>query len=134
MQTLSSVQSQLRGLEDENSISRRRVRELEMKLEECKRHVARERTRLIEREELNSLGHGKSTHTIQNKGKGRVVEPPVDTDDERLHERYKEAVDEKKALEALINSLRSHLTRLTSEPASHQNLLTELRNLRDSDS
>ena len=38
------------------------------------------------------------------------------------------------ALEALINSLRSHLTRLTSELASHQDLLTELRNLRDSDS
>jgi hypothetical protein len=38
------------------------------------------------------------------------------------------------ALEALINSLRSHLTRLTSELASHQDLLTQLRNLRDSDS
>ena len=38
------------------------------------------------------------------------------------------------ALEALISSLRSHLTRLTSELASHQDLLTELRNLRDSDS
>lgn len=38
------------------------------------------------------------------------------------------------ALEALINSLQSHLTRLTSELASHQYLLTELRNLRDSDS
>ena len=148
LQTLSAVQSQLRDLEDENSISRRRVRELEMELEECKKHVARERTRLIEREELNDLGYGKTT---QNKGKSRAVELPVDTDDERLHERYKEAVDEKKglstcylqllpshlfalALEALINSLRSHLTRLTSELASHQDLLTELRNLRDSDS
>ncbi|KAF8802092.1 hypothetical protein BYT27DRAFT_7197143 [Phlegmacium glaucopus] len=131
LQTLSAVQSQLRNLEDENSISRRRVRELEMELEECKRHVARERTRLIEREELNDIGYGKTT---QNKGKARAVEPPVGIDDERLHERYKEAVDEKKALEALINSLRSHLTRLTSELASHQDLLTELRNLRDSDS
>jgi hypothetical protein len=64
---------------------------LEMELEECKRQVARERTRLIEREELNDLGYHKTT---QNKGKGRAVEPPVN--DERLHERYKEAVDEKK--------------------------------------
>jgi hypothetical protein len=98
LQTLSAVQSQLRNLEDENSISRRRVRELEMELEECKRHVARERTKLIEREELKDLGYSKTTQTIQNKGKGRAVEPPVDTDDERLHERYKEAVDEKKGL------------------------------------
>ena len=98
LQTLSAVQSQLRDLEDENSISRRRVRELEMELEECKRHVARERTRLIEREELNNLGYGKTTQTVRNKGKGRAVEPPVDTDDERSHERYKEAVDEKKGL------------------------------------
>lgn len=90
---LSAVQSQLRDLEDENSISRRRVRELEMELEECKRHVARERTRLIQREELDDLGHSKKT---QNKGKGRAVEPSVNIDDERLHERYKEAVDEKK--------------------------------------
>jgi hypothetical protein len=37
------------------------------------------------------------------------------------------------ALEALISSLRSHLTRLTSELASHQALLSELRRLRDSD-
>lgn len=88
---LSAVQSQLRELEDENSISRRRVHELELELEECKRHVARERTRLIEREELNDLGSSKK---YQNKGKGKAM----DIDDERLHERYKEAVDEKKGL------------------------------------
>jgi hypothetical protein len=84
LQTLSAVQSQLRDLEDENSISRRRVRELEMELEECKRHVARERTRLIERDELNDLvGYGKTTQTILNKGKGRAVEPSVDIDYEQ---------------------------------------------------
>lgn len=33
----------------------------------------------------------------------------------------------------MINSLRSHLTRLTSELTSHQELLTELRKLRESD-
>lgn len=100
MQTLSAVQSQLRDLEDENSISRRRVRELEMELEECKRHVARERTRLLERDELNDLGRygGKSTQTIRNKGKGRAVEPSVDIDEERSHLRYKDAVEEKKGL------------------------------------
>lgn len=38
------------------------------------------------------------------------------------------------ALEALISSLRSHLTRLTAELSSHQELLFELRTSRESDS
>ncbi len=38
------------------------------------------------------------------------------------------------ALEALISSLRTHLTRLTSELSSHRELLAELRSLRDIDS
>ena len=50
--TLGLVQSKLSHLEAENSISRRRVRELEMELEACKREVAKERTRVIEREQL----------------------------------------------------------------------------------
>jgi len=37
------------------------------------------------------------------------------------------------ALEALITSLRTHLTRLTAELSSHQQLLHELRTLRESD-
>ena len=107
MQTLSAVQSQLRDLEDENSISRRRVRELEMELEECKRHVARERTRLIERDELNDLGRygggsGRATQTMRNKGKGRAVESSVNIDDERSRERYKDAVEEKKGLSLVL--------------------------------
>jgi hypothetical protein len=69
LQTLSAVQSQLRDLEDENSISRRRVRELEMELEECKRHVARERTRLIEREELETWDMVKQPKQFRIKGR-----------------------------------------------------------------
>jgi len=38
------------------------------------------------------------------------------------------------ALEALVNSLRSHLTRLTAELSSHQELLAELKKLREQDS
>ncbi|KDR82315.1 hypothetical protein GALMADRAFT_816004 [Galerina marginata CBS 339.88] len=132
LQTLSAVHGQLRDLDEENSISRRRVRELEMELEECKREVARERTRLFEREELSIRQHNSSYRGgSRSKGKGKAREEPPKIDDERLHARYKEAVEEKK--EALINSLRSHLTRLTSELSSHQELLTELRKLRDSD-
>ena len=77
---------------------------MEMELEECKRHVARERTRLIERNELSQLGgYGKTTQTTRNKGKGRAVEPSVDIDNERSHERYKDAVEEKKGLNNAFN-------------------------------
>ena len=37
------------------------------------------------------------------------------------------------ALEALVSSLRNHLTRFTSELTSHSALLAELRTLRDAD-
>jgi len=42
--------------------------------------------------------------------------------------------DNDTALEALIVTLRAHLTRLTEELSSHQHFLTELRSLRESDS
>ena len=45
IKTLNDVHFRLEHLEEENSISRRRVRELEYELEECKREVVRERTR-----------------------------------------------------------------------------------------
>ena len=106
LQTLSAVQGQLRDLEEENGISRRRVHELEMELEECKREVARERTRLFEREELSIRGHG-DTSSRSGSGNGRGKAKTRDTttaggreaiDDVRLHERYKEVVEEKKGL------------------------------------
>jgi len=58
LQTLSAVQSQLSDLEEENGISRRRLHELEMELEEFKRQVARERTRLFGRQEMSIRGQG----------------------------------------------------------------------------
>ncbi|KAF8895141.1 hypothetical protein BD779DRAFT_1797040 [Infundibulicybe gibba] len=140
--TLTAVQTKLQELEEENSISRRRVRELEMELEVCKREVVRERTRVLEREEAI----GRSQRSLRDlsmredgvkrtKGKARArdVSVMVAPDNADLGERYREAVEEKKALEALIGTLRSHLTRLTSELSSHQQLLLELRNLRESD-
>ncbi|TFK38989.1 hypothetical protein BDQ12DRAFT_735193 [Crucibulum laeve] len=135
LQTLSAVQAKLHQLEEENGISRRRVRELELELEECKREVARERTRLMEREEVivqqqRDLSMNNARRT---KGKARARDVSVSVHEEDLIGRYKEAVEEKKALEALISSLRTHLTRLTAELSSHQELLAELRNMRESD-
>jgi hypothetical protein len=102
------VQGQLSDLEEENSISRRRVRELEMELEECKRQVARERTRLFEREEMSIRGLGDVSYRTSGSGRrGKAKAKARETstagareeiDDVRLHERYKEVVEEKKGL------------------------------------
>ncbi|KAJ7696012.1 hypothetical protein B0H17DRAFT_1270306 [Mycena rosella] len=135
LSTLSVVQTKLHQLEDENSISRRRVRELELELEVCKREVAKERTRILERDEVSLQQREWEAANARGKGKGkaRAAEYSASIDAE-MQERYREVVEEKKALESLISTLRTHLTRLTSELSSHQELLTELRKLRERDS
>ncbi|KAL0576860.1 hypothetical protein V5O48_005125 [Marasmius crinis-equi] len=135
---LNNIQSKLSHLEDENSISRRRVRELEYELEVCKREVAKERTRVMEKESAilqnqRELERALSDARKTIKGKGRARDVSI-TQDADASVRYKEAVEEKKALEDLISTLRSHLTRLTAELSSHQELLVELRSLREADS
>ncbi|KAJ7071857.1 hypothetical protein B0H15DRAFT_85369 [Mycena belliarum] len=132
LSTLSVVQAKLHQLEDENSISRRRVRELELELEVCKREVVRERTRILERAEVTFQQEAASTRA-KGKGKAREADQEASTAGE-MEQRYREVVEEKKALESLISTLRTHLTRLTSELSSHQELLTELRKLRERDS
>ncbi|KAG9223886.1 hypothetical protein CCMSSC00406_0007748 [Pleurotus cornucopiae] len=126
---LNEVQAKLYRLDEENGISRRRVRELEMELEVCKREVARERTRVLEREEM-LVQHKVESERKHAKDKGKQKEQD---DLEVVERRYREAVEEKKALESLISTLRSHLTRLTSELADHKQILTELREMREAD-
>ncbi|KAI0629912.1 hypothetical protein C8Q77DRAFT_1065021 [Trametes polyzona] len=128
--TLSVVQNKLSHLEAENSVSRRRVRELELELEACKKEVARERTRILEQSAMHveppAAGNRPS----------RAQQQKAQEDEAELAQaeaRYKAAVEEKKALEALIGTLRTHLSRLTAELADHKQLLLELRSLRDSD-
>ncbi|KAI0051082.1 hypothetical protein FA95DRAFT_1485994 [Auriscalpium vulgare] len=128
--TLGLVQEKLAHLDAENNTSRRRMRELERELEECKREVARERERVMQREELIIRQRLKNEEALNSKARDDRV--PQQTDEEQR--RYKEAVEEKKALEALISTLRSHMTRLTTDLASHQTLLDELRSTREADS
>ncbi|CDO75300.1 hypothetical protein BN946_scf184654.g8 [Trametes cinnabarina] len=133
--TLTVVQNKLTHLEAENSVSRRRVRELELELEACKKEVARERTRILEqsamREENSSVGlRGRRSQQEQQQQRKAQEE---EADLAGAEARYKAAVEEKKALEALITTLRSHLSRLTAELSDHKQLLLELRSLRDSD-
>ncbi|KAF6741445.1 hypothetical protein DFP72DRAFT_1037363 [Ephemerocybe angulata] len=134
IQTLSKVQSKIQQLNDENGISRRRVRELEMELDDAKRDVARERTRLLEKEDviIQQQKEMAGIASRSSKGKGRARDNEAEEEEDVL-KRYRDAVDEKKALESLINTLRSHLTRLTQELSDHSHLLQELKEMRDTD-
>ncbi|GBE85280.1 hypothetical protein SCP_0704670 [Sparassis crispa] len=138
--TLNLVQAKLAFLESENSTTRRRVRELEVELEACKHEVAKERTKMIAREEVMAPPHAditsKERHRFTNAGRLQKGKAQVRVDDRDMsanESRYKEVVEEKKALEALITTLRAHLSRLTAELSDHQRLLIELRTLRDCD-
>ncbi|KAF9068607.1 hypothetical protein BDP27DRAFT_1326998 [Rhodocollybia butyracea] len=133
---MNTIQDKLSHLEDENGISRRRVRELEHELEMCKKDVARERTRVLQKEgelERAVADARRSVRDVNGKGKARARDTSFSMQEADASVRYKEAVEEKKALESLITTLRSHLTRLTSELSTHQQLLIELRSLRESD-
>ncbi|KAF9049540.1 hypothetical protein BDZ89DRAFT_1242391 [Hymenopellis radicata] len=134
LSAISAVQSKLRQLEAENGISRRRVRELEHELELCKIEVARERSILVQREEFLAQQQRETEleEARRRKGKGKAKARDASLYQEEVS-RYQEIVEEKKALEALVTSLRSHLSRLTQELSSHQALLTELRTLREND-
>jgi hypothetical protein len=104
LRTLSTVQKKLQHLEQENGISRRRVRELEMELEVCKRDVARERTRVLEREETIVQQRRDASYIAaskRHKGKARAKDVSMEGE---LHERYREAVEEKKGLFCLIRN------------------------------
>lgn len=76
-----------------------------MELEECKRQVTRERTRLFDREETSI--RDTSYHTGGGKGRGKAKARDTMAgvreriDDVRLHERYKEVVEEKKGLSSI---------------------------------
>ena len=139
----------LAHLESENAISRRRVRDLERELDACKVEVARERSRVMERESVivqqcDDVQRQTQRTETQGKGKGKAKTIQFE-DDGKLEERYRKVVEEKKgtrfsyilcardltllfaALEALIVTLHTHLVRLTSKLSFHQQLLGELR-------
>ena len=70
-------------------------------MEDCKREVVRERTRLIEREEFRKSDVSlRAASGSRAKGKNKAKDVSgfgrPELDDEKLRIRYKEAVDEKK--------------------------------------
>jgi hypothetical protein len=101
---LNIVHNKIQQLEEENGISRRRVRELEMELEDCKRDVIRERTRLIEQEEML-----KQQQAALRMAKGKARARDFSADTSQLHERYKEVVEEKKGRCCMLYTAALHV-------------------------
>jgi hypothetical protein len=82
-------------LESEHNISRRRVQELEVELERCKKDVAKERTRVLqtEMEDVERQHAATMKAYADRRGKGRAVPSSPTVED---HARYREAVEGRK--------------------------------------
>ncbi|KAF9235173.1 hypothetical protein BU15DRAFT_65077 [Melanogaster broomeanus] len=128
--SLNALQARLTHLENENCVARRRVRELEYELEQCKRDVIRERTRIMESQDAIDTSAARIAGPATSRAKGKEKR---NKEADQQASKYFEIVEEKKALEALITTLRTHLTRVTSDLSSQQQLLEDLRRLRESD-
>ncbi|KAH9058994.1 hypothetical protein EDB83DRAFT_2548255 [Lactarius deliciosus] len=127
-QAMNLLQKKIAHLDTENHTSRKRMKELEHELDVCRQDVERQRTFIAQREDLLVRQQRMEAADSRMKGKARAI------DDARVEQkRYKQSVEEKKALESLIATLRSHMARLTSELATHKALLDELRTLREAD-
>lgn len=93
--TLGIVQAKLSNLEAQNSISRRRVRELEVELEQCKHDVNRERNRVYDREHIISQQRADAKAQKQKLADtARLMEERAS--DAADQSRYKEVVEEQK--------------------------------------
>ncbi|KIO23851.1 hypothetical protein M407DRAFT_26713 [Tulasnella calospora MUT 4182] len=129
---VEELAARLREVERENATSRRRVKELERELEECKEEVHRERTRLYEELEKSRV---QSPDASDRKGKRREValNPEEANGAEFWKARYDEVVEQKEALETLVSTLRAHIARMTKELEERQHDLQELRQIRERD-
>ncbi|KIK80929.1 hypothetical protein PAXRUDRAFT_833216 [Paxillus rubicundulus Ve08.2h10] len=128
--SLNTLHARLTHLENENGVARRRVRELEYELEQCKRDVVKERTRIMESQDAIDISAARIAGPSTTRAKGKEKR---NKETDQHASKYFEIVEERKALEALITTLRHHLTRVTSDLSSQQQLLEELRCLRESD-
>ncbi|CAE6446686.1 unnamed protein product [Rhizoctonia solani] len=128
---LEQLSNVLRELERENSTARRRVRELEIELDYCKVEVERERTRasLQETERTRANERQAANERAERERRARETEEAAKSWESRYHE----VVEEKKALEALVTTLRSHLARMTSEVEEHQRTIDDLRSMHERD-
>lgn len=108
---VEELAARLREVERENATSRRRVKELERELEECREEVQRERTRLVEELEKSRV---QSPDAQDRKGKRR--EAALDPEDAQAAEfwqaRYNEVVEQKEGEHQVC------LLRVLSDPRS----------------
>ena len=93
LKALTILQTRLNQLESQNLVSRRRIQELERELEACKLEVKRERTRVIERDEI-IIAQQRDFQKRRNALAKAAQKIPNLADDDR----YKEVVEEKKGM------------------------------------
>ncbi|KAG9084532.1 hypothetical protein FRC06_004046 [Ceratobasidium sp. 370] len=128
---LEQLSERLRELERENGTARRRVRELEMELEYCKAEVEREKTRANMQEAERTRAKEMQAANEREEQVRRLRQAEAATTE--WETRYREVVEEKKALEALVTTLQSHLARMTSEVEEHQRTIEDLRSMHERD-
>ena len=104
-------------MESENSISRRRVRELELELEECKKEVAKERTKVLERETAEERAAQDKVSRVSKMKASKPVNAVSNEDMEDLRERVSapELVGERIPVEVHMKAIRAGLDRLQSD-------------------
>ena len=98
LHTLTGLQTRLNQLESQNLVSRRRVRELELELEACKLEVKRERTRVLEREQIIV-----AQQRDFQKRRPASKRPAKIEEDNALDDRYNEVVEEKRGKADIFN-------------------------------
>ncbi|QRW06707.1 hypothetical protein RhiLY_05706 [Ceratobasidium sp. AG-Ba] len=128
---LEQLSERLRDLERENGTARRRVRELEMELEYCRAEVERSRTLANIEDAERAQANEKKAANERAEWDRRIHQAEAATSE--WETRYREVVEEKKALEALVTTLRSHLARMTFEVEEHQRTIEDLRSMHERD-
>ncbi|KAG8759815.1 hypothetical protein FRC12_009687 [Ceratobasidium sp. 428] len=131
---LEQLSDRLRELERENGTARRRVRELEMELQYCEAEVEREKTRANTQDAERTREYEKRVENERVERNARDLRlRQAEAATAEWETRYREIVEEKKALEALVTTLRSHLARMTTEVEEHQRTIEDLRSMHERD-
>jgi uncharacterized Fe-S center protein len=91
--SLNTLHARLTHLETENGVARRRVRELEYELEQCKRDVVRERTRIMESQDAIDISAARIAGPSTSRAKGKEKK---NKETDQHASRYFEIVEERK--------------------------------------
>ncbi|KAG8795004.1 hypothetical protein FRC12_019087 [Ceratobasidium sp. 428] len=105
-----------------------------MELQYCEAEVEREKTRANTRDAERSQDNEKRAETERIERSAQDLRlRQAEAATAEWETRYREIVEEKKTLEALVATLRSHLARMTTEVEEHQRTIEDLRSMHERD-